>query len=83
MQRTKLGLGVYSADHECKCKRSPSCFSPAFALSLLSPVISSSLSVIYPPAVHKNFHAIQKYSNITPAVNKKKSVQLKGFIRLF
>lgn len=82
MQRTKLGLSVYSANHECKCKRSPSCFSPAFPLSLPSPVISSSLFVIHPPAVHKNFLAIQKYSNIIPAVNKKKKRAIKRFYTL-
>lgn len=82
MQRTKLGLSVYSPNHECKCKRSPSCFSPAFPLSLLSPVISSSLFVIHPPAVHKNFLAIQKYSNIIPAVNKKKNRAIKRFYTL-
>lgn len=40
------------------------------------------LFVIHPPAVHKNFLAIQKYSNIIPAVNKKKNRAIKRFYTL-
>lgn len=72
MQCTKLGLSVYLADHECKCKRSQSCFSSAFLLSLSSPVISSSLSVIHPPAVHKKLPCHTEILKHYPCCKQKK-----------